>query len=183
MPRAIFCMALAMFSMRQPKEPMRRNCCWNSIIRFMSVETPEVEPQVTIRPPRFMRQHGAGPGVGADMFEHDIDALLLRQLAHDALEAVLAVVDDVIGAERPGRFDLGVGTDGGDDRAAHLLGKLDRRRADARAAGMDRMVSPGCNCALSNSMCSTVPKVIGATAAPVASTPGGAGTRSCAPAG
>ena len=26
-PLAIFCMALAMFSMRQPKEPIRRNCC------------------------------------------------------------------------------------------------------------------------------------------------------------
>ncbi|MOA50740.1 hypothetical protein D3C78_1738050 [compost metagenome] len=53
MPRAIFCMALAMFSMRQPNEPSSFSCCWNSIIRLISVETPDVEPQVTRRPPRF----------------------------------------------------------------------------------------------------------------------------------
>ena len=41
-----------------------------------------------------------------------------------------------------------------------------------------RIVSPGSSLALSNSMCSTVPKVTGATAAPIASTPGGAGTSS-----
>ena len=71
------------------------------------------------------------------MLEDDVDALLLGQLAHDALEAVLAVVDDVIGAERLGLLDLVVGADGGDHRAADPLGELDRRRADARAAGMD----------------------------------------------
>ena len=29
-----------------------RYCCWNSCIRFMVADTPEVEPQVTRRPPR-----------------------------------------------------------------------------------------------------------------------------------
>src|SRR5690606_36879457 len=83
------------------------------------------------------RQHGAGPGVGPGMLEHHVDALLGGELAHHALEAVLAVVDDVVGAERPGLVDLVVGANGGDDRAAHALCKLDRGRADAGAAGMD----------------------------------------------
>ena len=42
-----------MFSMRQPNEPISRSCCWKSCIRFICVDTPEVEPQVTSRPPRF----------------------------------------------------------------------------------------------------------------------------------
>jgi hypothetical protein len=71
------------------------------------------------------------------MFEDDVDALLLGQLAHHALETIGAVVDDVIGAERLGLLDLVVGADGGDDGAADLLGQLDRRRADARTAGMN----------------------------------------------
>src|SRR5690606_38459067 len=72
------------------------------------------------------------------MLEDDVDALLLRQLADDALEAVLAVVDDVVGAERLRLLDLVVRADGGDDGAAHALGKLDRSGTDAGAAGMDQ---------------------------------------------
>ena len=71
------------------------------------------------------------------MLEHDVDALLPGQLAHHAFEAVLAIIDDVVGAERLGLVDLVVRADRGDDRAADALGELDRRRADARAAGMD----------------------------------------------
>jgi hypothetical protein len=84
------------------------------------------------------RQHGARPGVSADVFEDDIDAALLGQLADNALEAVFAVIDDVIGAKSLGRLDLGVGPNGGDHRAADFLGELDRSRADAGAACMDQ---------------------------------------------
>src|SRR5262245_28917072 len=76
-------------------------------------------------------------GLGAHMLEYDIDAFLGGDLAHGALEAVGAVVDDVVGAERPGLLDLGVVAHRGDHRAADGLRHLDRRRADAGAAGMD----------------------------------------------
>src|SRR5690606_3405084 len=81
-------------------------------------------------------EDGAGPGVRADMLEDDIDAALLRQLAHDALEALLAVVDDVVGAERLCLVDLVVRANGGDDGAAHALGELDCGRTDAGAASL-----------------------------------------------
>ena len=101
------------------------------------METPEVEPQVTRRPAAFQNEHGRCKRILADMFEDDIDALLLGQLAGHALETVLAVVDDVIGAKGLRLFDLVVGADGGDHRAADLLGKLDRRRANAGTAGVN----------------------------------------------
>ena len=100
MPPAIFSSDWAMFSMRQPKEPVIRYCCWKSCIRLMLAVGPEVAPQVTSRPPRFRHKQRAVPGIGPDMLEDDVDALPPGQLADDALEAVLAVVDDVVGAER-----------------------------------------------------------------------------------
>jgi hypothetical protein len=51
MPCAIFDSPSATLRMLQPKEPMMRSWRWNSIIRFVSADTPEVEPQVTSRPP------------------------------------------------------------------------------------------------------------------------------------
>jgi len=104
------------------------------------VETPEVEPQVTRRAPRFM--HSIEPAqvsapTCSHMLEHHVHALFLGELAHHTLEAVLAIIDDVIGTKRLGFLDLVVGADSGDDRAPHLLGKLDRRRADARAASLN----------------------------------------------
>src|SRR5690606_207244 len=59
------------------------------------------------------------------------------QLSNDTFEPLFAIVDDVIGAERGGLFHLVIGADRGNDRASHALGELDRRRAYARAAGMD----------------------------------------------
>ena len=56
--------------------------------------------------------------LAADMLEHHVDALLLGELAGDALEAVGLVVDDMVGAERLGLLGLGVVADGGDDGAA-----------------------------------------------------------------
>src|SRR3954453_15584053 len=44
--------------------------------------------------------------VGSDMLEGDVDAFLSGLLAHDAFEAVAAVINDVIGADRLGLFDL-----------------------------------------------------------------------------
>ncbi len=136
-PAAIFCMAFAMFSMRQPKEPKIFSCCWKSCIRFIGRRDARGRAAGDETAAALQAQHRAGPGVGADMLEDDVDALLLGQLAHDALEAVLAVVDDVVGAECRRLRHLVGGADGGDDRAAHLLGQLDGRRADAGAAGVD----------------------------------------------
>src|SRR5687767_7365481 len=83
------------------------------------------------------RQEAAVPGLGSDMLEDDVDALAFRQPAHLALEALVAVVDDVVGAERPCLLAFLVVADGGDHRAADRLGHLDGGGADARAAGMD----------------------------------------------
>ncbi len=123
------------------------------------METPEVEPQVTSRPAALEAEHGARERVLADMLEHDVDALLLRQLADDALEAVGSVVDDVIGAERLRRFDLLVGADRRDHRRAVALGQLDRGRADAGAAGMDEDGLAGLELGVVEQHVSTVPKV------------------------
>jgi hypothetical protein len=70
------------------------------------------------------------------MLERDVDAFLARELAHDRLEPVLAVVDHVIGAERPGLDDLLVVADRGDDGRADLLRHFDGAGADAGAAGL-----------------------------------------------
>ena len=87
-------------------------------------------------PAELEAQERAVEGLGPDVLEHHVDAFLLRELAHGALEAVGAVVDHVIGAQRLGLLRLGIIADRGDDRAADRLGHLDRGRADARAAGM-----------------------------------------------
>src|SRR5690606_9896483 len=71
------------------------------------------------------------------MLEHHVHALLSRQLAHDALEPVLAIVDDMVRTKRLGLIYLVVRAHRRDDRATHALCKLDRRGPDARAAGMN----------------------------------------------
>src|SRR5690606_33580441 len=71
------------------------------------------------------REEAASPGVDADMLEDDVDAALLRQLADDALEALLAIVDHVVGAERLRLLALLVAADGRDDGGADALGELD----------------------------------------------------------
>ena len=86
-----------------------------------------MEPQVTSRPPGFQRKHGTCPCVGSDMLKDDIDPPLLRQLTDNAFEAVDAVVDDMVGAQRLGFLDLFVRSNRRDHGAAHALGELDRR--------------------------------------------------------
>src|SRR3569623_890132 len=68
------------------------------------------------------------------MLEHDIDAFLLGDLARLALEAILAVVDDVIRAERLHALDLLIAADSGDDGATDGFGHHDGHSADAGAA-------------------------------------------------
>ena len=102
------------------------------------MDGPDVAPQVTSRPPRLSDEQRAVEGVGADMLEHHVDALLGGDLAHHVLEAVAAVVDDVVGAERLRLVGLGVVADRGDDGAADRLRHLDGGGADARSAGMDQ---------------------------------------------
>ena len=67
---------------------------------------PEVEPQVTSRAATLEGEQRAVERIGADMFEHDIDALFPGDLAGLVLETILAVIDDVIGAERFHAVDL-----------------------------------------------------------------------------
>ena len=52
-PAAMRSSARAIADIGAPNEPMMRYCCWNSCIRLMLAEGPEVAPQVTSRPPRF----------------------------------------------------------------------------------------------------------------------------------
>jgi hypothetical protein len=110
------------------------------------------------------------------MLENDVDALLLGQLTDDAFETVFTIVDDVIGAERLGLLDLVGRADRGDDGAAHLLGELDRRRTDAGAAGMDQDRLARLESGVVEQHVLDRAEGDGATAAPTASTPGGAGT-------
>src|SRR3984957_16407033 len=53
MPSAILSRLSATFRMVAPNDPKIRYCCWKSCIRLMVVVGPDVEPQVTSRPPRF----------------------------------------------------------------------------------------------------------------------------------
>ena len=125
-----------MLRIEAPNEPMMRYCCWNSCIRLSVVDGPEVAPQVTSRPPR-LRQSSEPLKVSAPTCSNTTSTpFLAGELAHHAFEAVGAVVDDVIGAERLGLLGLGVVADGGDDGAADRLRHLDRDGADAGAAGM-----------------------------------------------
>src|SRR3989304_1886997 len=82
----------------------------------------------------FEAKQRAVPGVGSDVLEHDINADLVRELAHDALEPVFAVVDYMIRAECERFRHLLVVSDCRDDDGADVLGKPDRRGAYARAA-------------------------------------------------
>ncbi len=70
------------------------------------------------------------------MLEHDVDALLGGELADGAFEAIGAIVDDVIGAERARLLRLGVVADRRDHGASDRLGHLDGDGADAGAAGV-----------------------------------------------
>ena len=85
----------------------------------------------------FHRQQRAVECVRADMFEHDVDALLRGDLAHRAFETVGLVIDHVVGAQRLGPLGLGIVADSGDDGAIERLRHPDRRGADAGAAGVD----------------------------------------------
>ena len=142
------------------------------------IDWPEVEPQVTSRPPRLRHKQRAVERVGADMLEGDIDALFAGELAHDAFEPLGAVIDDVIGAERLGFLRLGVVADRGDDGAPIAFAILIAVVPMPEPPACTRMVSPGSSLALSNSMCCTVPKATGAQAASRKLTPGGIGTTS-----
>src|SRR5262245_53913675 len=75
-------------------------------------------------------------GLRPHVLEHHVDPLLARELADRALEAVGAIVDHVVGAERLGLFGLGVVADRGDHGAADRLRHLDGNGADAGAPGM-----------------------------------------------
>src|SRR5262244_1239953 len=75
-------------------------------------------------------------GLRADVLEYHVDALFGRDLAHDAFEALGAIIDHVIGAQRLGLFRFGIVADRGDDRAADRLRHLDGDGADAGTPGM-----------------------------------------------
>src|SRR5437763_5756813 len=81
-------------------------------------------------------QQRAVEGVRPDMLEGDVDAFLARELAHHALEALGAIVDDVVGAERFGLLDLFVIADRGEHGRTDRFRHFDRGRADARATGL-----------------------------------------------
>src|SRR6516165_443288 len=55
-PSAILARLSRMLRMEAPNEPMMRYCCWKSCIKLMVVDGPEVEPQVTSRPPRLRQR-------------------------------------------------------------------------------------------------------------------------------
>src|SRR5262249_23670452 len=75
-------------------------------------------------------------GLRAHMLEYHVDALFGRDLAHGAFEALGAIIDHMIGAQRLGFFRLGIVADGGDDRATDRLCHFDGDGADAGTASM-----------------------------------------------
>src|SRR5262249_2784732 len=75
-------------------------------------------------------------GLRAHVLEYHVDAFFGRDLAHDAFEALRAIIDHVIGAQRLGLFRLGIVADRGDHRATDRLCHLDGDGADAGTAGM-----------------------------------------------
>src|SRR5499426_579256 len=117
-------------------------------------------------------------GLRAHVLEHHVDPLLARELAHRALEAVGAIVDHVVGAERLGLLRLGIVADRSDHGAADRLRHLDGDSADPEPPACTSTLSPGSSLALSNSMCCTVANAIGAQAASRRVTPPGTGITS-----
>src|SRR5262247_2685458 len=75
-------------------------------------------------------------GLRAHVLEYHVDALFGCDLAHGAFEALGAIIDHVIGAQRLGLFRLGIVADGGDDGATDRLCHFDGDGADAGTAGM-----------------------------------------------
>ena len=75
-------------------------------------------------------------GVAADRVVDDVDAAALRDAQRFLAEVVLAVEDDVVGAERPSALGLLRRTDGGDHRGAAQPGELHQQTADAAGRGM-----------------------------------------------
>ena len=69
-----------------------------------------------------LRQDGA-----ADVFDHEIDAPLARDLAHVRRPVGLGSVNNMGGAQAEGKLALGVRRAGGDDLPAELPGDLDSR--------------------------------------------------------
>src|SRR5258708_34954082 len=70
------------------------------------------------------------------MLEHDVDTLLPGYLAGLVLETILAIVDDMICAERLDPLDLGIIADGGDHGAIDRLAHHDRDGSDTRPPGL-----------------------------------------------
>ena len=103
----------------------------------MVIDWPEVEPQVTSRPPRF--KHSSEPlKVSGPTCSKATSTPFLPVSLRVMLRNVGLVIDDVIGAERFGLLRLGVVADGGDDGAADGFRHLNCARADAGAAGLDQ---------------------------------------------
>ncbi len=82
----------------------------------------------------FEREQRAVERFGADMLEHDVDTLFRGNLAHDVLEAVGAIIDDMVGTERARLLGLRIVADRGDHGRADGLCHLDRDGADAGTA-------------------------------------------------
>ena len=111
-----------------------RICCWKIWNRFVSAVDAAGRAAGDQPPAALQRQQAAGPGIGPDMFEDHVDAFLAGLAPGPALEAVLAVVQHRIGAQRQDARDLLVAAHGRQHPRAGRLGHQHRGAADAAGA-------------------------------------------------
>ena len=109
MPLAILASPLRIADSGAPNEPMIRNCCWNSCIRFISTDTPDVEPQVIAE----------GLFWGAFINTGQTCAALKRLYVHE--DVYDAVCDALVDVART--MPMGVGLD-----EQNVLGPLQNRQ-------------------------------------------------------
>ena len=85
-PPAILARLSRMLRIEAPNEPKIRYCCWNSCIRLKVMVGPGGRAAGDQPAAALQHQQRAVEAFAADMLEHDIDALLVGELARDRLE-------------------------------------------------------------------------------------------------
>ena len=84
------------------------------------------------------RSERLGRDRATDRIEGDIDPSPVGHIVHDSHEILFAVVDAVVGSQRPAQFDLLVGARRRDHRGSQSLGQLHGGRPHTAGGRMDQ---------------------------------------------